>query len=95
MKQLGNKGQGHVWNWLTSLIGVVVVITIYIVFNTVLFADDNSLESALIPIGLNVSNSAYQTLRTTWDMWAVAFVFAWVIYLVVTSILKEGNYGLR
>jgi len=91
-----NRGQGgHVWFWLSSLVGVIIVIVLYTVFDTVLFADENSIESALVPMGLNTSGQVYTTLQSSWNLWPIAFVFAWGLALIVRSIIREPNQGFR
>jgi hypothetical protein len=90
---MNKKGQGTVWFWLSSLVGIMVVILVYIVFDTVLFADTNSIESALIPMGLNTSSSPYTALVSSWNLWPIALVFAWIFAMVVRSIIKEPGYG--
>ena len=92
---MNNKGMGHVFFWLTCLIGVIVVVTMYTVFDTVLFADTNSIESSLIPLGLNTSSSTYTTLQTAWNIWPIMFVTAWGLALIVRAIIKEPDVGFR
>ena len=84
-----DKGQGTVFFWIYSLIGVVFVITTYIVFDNVLFADENSLQSALVPLGLNMSAQPMVTLKSLWGLWAPAFVVAWALTLIIRSIVRE------
>lgn len=84
-----NKGQGTVFFWIYSLLGVVVVITYYIVFDNVLFAEENSLQAALIPLGLNTSAQPMVTLKSLWGLWAPAFVIAWALTLIIRSIIRE------
>lgn len=91
-----NKGQGHVWFWLSSLIGVMFVIAVYIVFDVVLWDEEYGLGTILNQsFGLNLASAPIVTLRTSWNIWAIAFVFAWFLALIVRAIVQESDVGLR
>jgi hypothetical protein len=92
---MGTKGQGVVFFWITALVGIVFVIATYIVFDTVLFAPEDSIEAALIDMGLNNESQVMTTLHLAWDVWPIAFVFAWMLALIVRSIIKEPDVGFR
>lgn len=86
---------GTVFFWVTALIGVIFVITVYIVFDNVLWADENSLASALIPMGLDMESTPMVTLKMLWGMWAPVFVIAWALALIIHSIIREPDVGMR
>jgi chorismate-pyruvate lyase len=86
---------GTVFFWIYALIGVVVVIATYIVFDNVLWAEEDSLSAALIPLGLNMSAQPIVTLQSMWGLWAPAFVIAWGLALIIKSITREPDIGMR
>ena len=95
-RKSANKGQiGTVYFWIYALVGVITVITVYIVFDNVLWADSSSLKSALVPMGLNMSSSTMVTLQGSWNMWPIAFIFAWALALIIVSITREPDVGVR
>ena len=95
-KKLKDRGQiGTVFFWVYALMGVIFVMTVYIVFDNVLWAEEDSLSAALIPMGLNMSSAPMVTLTTLWDLWAPAFVIAWALALIVRSIVREPDVSIR
>jgi hypothetical protein len=87
---MDNKGQGTVFFWVNALIGVVVVVVIYIVFDYVIYGE---LVPALVPLGLNMTSQPMVALGQSWNLWAVAFVAAWALALIVRAIIREPNVG--
>jgi len=94
--RLGCKGQGTVGAWITGVIGMAVTITVFIVFHQILWSEDMGLAHTLNQsVGLDLGSTAMTTLMTTWEFWPVAFIFAWIIYMVVYSIIREPQQGYR
>ena len=91
---LGNKGQGVVWSWITALIGMGFVISVYIVFDQVIYQE-------MLPAFDSVYNITAQnsgtlnTLNTMWDLWAVVFVAGWMLYGIMQSMRREPNTGYQ
>jgi hypothetical protein len=90
---VGNKGQGQVAFWITALIGVVVVIVMYIVFDYVLYDNTVGLQTNLASLGLNTTSQTMTTLGLAWNFWPIAFIGAWILALIVRSIIREGEWG--
>ena len=97
MGKMDSKGQtGAVWFWLSSLIGVMFVITIYIVFDVVLWDSEVGLGTVLNQsFNLDLGSAPIVALRTSWDIWAIALVFAWFLAMIVKAIVKESDVGFR
>jgi hypothetical protein len=93
MKDIGRKGQGAVGFWITALVGIVVVITMYIVFDYVLYDTSVGLAPHLATMGLNTSSQTMVALHTSWNFWPLAFVGAWILALIVRSIIKDPDWG--
>ena len=92
---MNNRGQGQVGFWITSLVGIVVVITLYIVFEYVLYDPNIGLNQTMWNMGLNNSgnNQTLATLSMAWKFWPIAFVGAWIIAMIVRAIIREGDWG--
>jgi len=89
------KGQGTVWAWITGLIGMAVTITVFIVFDQILWGADGLAIALNESMGLDLGSTPMATLQTTWEVWPIAFVFAWMIYMIVFSIIREPNQGFQ
>ena len=80
------KGQAAIFAFVFGLLGIAVVATIYLVFDYVIF---DVLQPELVDMGLNTSTQPQVVLRTSWDIWPVAFIFAWFLYMIVQAIRRE------
>jgi hypothetical protein len=91
-----NKGQGTIWAWLTGLVGMVIVAAMYIIFTQVIWSEDPNLGIAGVlnqTLGLDLDSQPIRVLRTSWQIWPVAFIVAWMLYMIIYSIIREPQSG--
>jgi len=91
---MNNKGQGTVGAWITGLVGMAFVVAIFILMNQVLWDESGfGLAGIMNDTGLDLNSEPITTLRTSWELWPVAFMVAWALYMIVYSIIREPGKG--
>jgi hypothetical protein len=92
-----NRGQGSIGAWITGLVGMAVVVSIFILMNQVIW-DENGMGLAGIAnqtMGLDLNAEPIPTLRTSWQLWPVAMIIGWALYMIIYSMIREPYRGLR
>jgi len=87
---IGNKGQGVAWAWVYATLSMAIVVITFIVFDYVIWTE---LQPPLEDLGLNMSTSYMTALTTTWQMWAVPFLLAWALYMIIQAVRREPHHG--